>query len=246
MVMVAEFCYTVSMIDMEQRISHLDTIMAELAHAQLRTEMGFKEMQRQSQQQAERMDQLGVRMDQLGVRMDQLGVRMDQTVERMEQDTRQMKKAWGDLANKLGTVAEDIVAPNIPRLGMEEFGFSAVEDIMVRAQRTSRRGPKRQAEWDVICSSPEKVVVTEVKSTPSAEYINAVPARLNEFFDFFPEYEGRELIGVFASWSIPAALLPVISAAGLYGIAMGDSTMDVVARPAPLMDGATDKSDGQV
>jgi hypothetical protein len=132
----------------------------------------------------------------------------------------------------MGTVAEDIVAPNIPRIAIEEFGFSEVEDMLVRARRTSRRGEKRRAEYDVICAGPDKVAVAEVKSTPSADNINATPARLAEFLDFFPEYEGRELIGVFASWSIDPALLPVISAAGLYGIAMGDDTMDVVARPA--------------
>jgi len=32
-----------------------------------------------------------------------------------------MNKRWGELANKMGTVVEDIVAPSIPRLAREIF-----------------------------------------------------------------------------------------------------------------------------
>jgi len=71
----------------------------------------------------------------------------------------------------------------------------------------------------------------EVKSTPSADKVLEVPERLAEFFDFFPEYEGRELIGIVASWAIAPELFPVISESGLYGIAMGEDTMEIVARP---------------
>jgi len=148
-----------------------------------------------------------------------------------DRDTRAMKKTWGDLANKMGTVLEDVVAPNVPRLAVEAFGFSEVEDVLIRATRTSRRGEKRQREWDVVCSGPGKVMVVDVKCSPSEEKIRMVPPRLEEFFDFFPEYEGRELIGVFGSWSIEPNLLPVVSEVGLYGIAMGEETMEVVARP---------------
>jgi hypothetical protein len=191
------------MIRMEERVNHLDSALAELAHLQMRTEIAMKEDTRQ----------------------------MKEDTRRMKEDTRRMQKAWGDLANKMGTVAEDVVAPNIPRLAVEEFGMAEVEDLQCRARRTSRRGERRWREYDIVCAGPGKVVIVEVKSTPTLEKIQEVPGRLEEFFDFFPEYEGRELIGVFASWSIDKALLPTISAAGLYGIAMGEDTMDVVARP---------------
>jgi len=204
--------YTASMISMEQRVDHLDSVMAELAHAQVRSEIAFKAS---------------------GERMEQMLARMEADTQRMRADTRRMQKAWGDLANKMGTVAEDIVAPNIPRLAVEEFGFTEVEDLMVRARRASRRGEKRVAEWDVVCSGPDKVIVVDVKSTPTLEKIREAPARFAGFFDFFPEYEGRELIGVFASWAIDPKLHPAIRDAGLYGIAMGEDTMDIVVRPAP-------------
>jgi len=191
------------MITMEKRVGDLETLMAELAYSQMQTEMVIRASSRELQDYRE-----------------------EGRLERI-----QLNKIWGDLANKMGTVAEDVVAPNIRRMAVEEFGMAEVEDLMVRARRVSRRGPRRSAEYDVVCAGPGKVIVADVKSTPTLEKINDVPGRLAEFFDFYPEYEGRELVGVFASWSIEPRLLPAVSAAGLYGIAMGDETMQIVARP---------------
>lgn len=189
---------------MEERLNQLESALAELAHTHVRTEIALKEDTR----------------------------RLKEGTLQMQEDTRRMKQAWGALANKMGTIVEDVVLPNIPRLAVEEFGLPEVEDLQPRAQRTSRRGEKRWAEYDVVCAGPGKVIVVEVKSTPTLDKIREFPERLAAFFDFFPEYEGRELVGVFGSWSIDPKLRPAISEAGLYGIAMGDDTMEVVARPA--------------
>jgi hypothetical protein len=34
---------------------------------------------------------------------------------------------WGELANKMGTLVEDIVAPNIPRIAKRYFGAEELE-----------------------------------------------------------------------------------------------------------------------
>ena len=227
----------------EERVNILDDLMNELARAQVQMEIALKESAARQNALFAKMDRETEALKKNGEadrqamkedtrRMKEDTRRMKEDTRRMKEDTLAMKKAWGDLANKMGSVAEDVVAPNIPRLAVEEFGLGEVEDLMVRARRSSRRGEKRQTEWDIVCSGPNKIVVVEVKSTPTKEKIREVPERLASFFDFFPEYEGRSLIGVFASWSIPSEFLPEISQCGLYGIAMGEETMDVVARPA--------------
>jgi len=187
---------------------------------------------------ANKTDALGEKLEHYANKTDALGEKLEVYATDLREHTREskadrkrMNKAWGDLANKLGSVAEDVVAPNIPRMAVEDFGMTQVEDQVVNPHRVSRRGQRRFAEYDIVCAGPGKVIVVEVKSTPTQEKILDVPRRLAEFFDFYPEYEGREVIGVFASWSIPENLLPVISKAGLYGIAMGDETMGIVARP---------------
>jgi hypothetical protein len=223
------------MITVEERITYLDNIMAELARAQVQTEIALKTSGARMDANISAMKEDTSRMKEDTSRMKEDTRRMKESIDtnigKMEAETRKMKQVWGDLANKMGTVAEDVVAPNIPRLAIEELGFAEVEDLMVRVRRASRRGEKRRREWDVICSGPDKVVVVEVKSTPSMDKVREVPERLAEFFDFFPEYEGRELIGIVASWAIDADLRTGIGAMGLYGLAMGEDTMEIVARP---------------
>src|SRR5450759_4526153 len=61
-----------------------------------------------------------------------------------EQDMRQSKretdKKWGDLANKMGTIIEDILAPNLHRLAAEHFDMTNIVDFMIRR---TRRHPVR-------------------------------------------------------------------------------------------------------
>jgi len=241
------------MISVKDRLRHLELVLAEAAELQLRNEIAIANMMRDGDAFRDRLDHYAANIDALGrkleyyadrtgqhsVKLEQHSAELREHTSRLEgqilesrQERKRMNKAWGDLANKLGTVAEDVVAPNVRRMATGDLGMEAVEDLVVRAHRTSRRGPRRLAEFDIVCAGPGKVVVVEVKSTPTAYNIRELPAKLPEFFDFYPEYEGRELIGVFASWSIPDMLLPLISEAGLYGIAMGDEVMAVVARPA--------------
>ena len=52
--------------------------------------------------------------------------------DRMESEVKRFNTKWGELANKMGTIVEDIVAPAIPRIGGEYFGCDEIEDFMVR------------------------------------------------------------------------------------------------------------------
>jgi hypothetical protein len=54
--------------------------------------------------------------------------------ERAEQERREMNRRWGELANKMGTLAEDSVAPNLPRVARELFGCQEVDFFAVRVK----------------------------------------------------------------------------------------------------------------
>jgi hypothetical protein len=146
-------------------------------------------------------------------------------------ERKRMNKQWGDLANKLGTIVEDIAAPNVVRLATEEFGIDPLQDILIRARRTNRVHPDGRTEFDVICAGPGKILLAEMKSTPTVAAIDSFRDKLDRFLEFFPEYQGRELIGIFASWSLEDDIRKAIRLHGLYGLAMGEETMEIVVRP---------------
>lgn len=159
-------------------------------------------------------------------------LRIDRSLEEGKRERKEFKRAWGDLANKLGTILEDIAAPNIQRLAVAEFEFRRVDDVMIRATRVNRVTHRSRQEFDVICACPERVIYAEMKSTPGLESLQKMQVKLQDFFQYFPEYQGRQLIGIYCSWSFDEKMRNAISEAHLYGVAMGEETMVIVVRPA--------------
>ncbi len=138
-----------------------------------------------------------------------------------------MNRQRGALSNKLGHIVEDVLGPNLPRLAREHFKMSSVDEINLRL---SRRNPQKREQWnefDAIVSGPEMVLLGEAKSTPSGEYGEAFAAKLKVFFRCFPQYEGRKLIGVFGSWSVPEPVERRLTELGIYCLQMGEETMEL-------------------
>jgi hypothetical protein len=147
---------------------------------------------------------------------------------RFEADLRAMKKEsdkkWGDLANKMGTIIEDILAPNLRWLAVDHFKFAVVEDFMIRR---SRRFGDAETEFDTLVVGPDAVILGEAKSSPSIEYAVAFARKAQEFFAYFPELSGRRLICVFGSWAIPDPVVAHLTRLGIYAMRMGKDTMEL-------------------
>jgi hypothetical protein len=150
--------------------------------------------------------------------------RMTRFEAEMRASKREMDKKWGDLANKMGTILEDIVAPNLRGLAIEHFAFPAIDDFMIRR---SRRLDGRETEFDAVLVGPDAVILGEAKSKPTLESADEFALKAGRFFDFFPEYRGRVLIRVLGSWAIPDPVLDRLTALGIYGLRMGEDTMEL-------------------
>jgi hypothetical protein len=141
---------------------------------------------------------------------------------------REMNKKWGDLSNKLGTIIEDILAPNLPRLALEYFGFGSVEEFSIRHSRRSPGDRSKVGEFDAIVIGETAVILGEAKSTPSLEYADQFASKARTFFDYFPEHQSKRLILIFGSWSIPESIVTRLTGQGIYAMQMGNDTMDLV------------------
>ena len=56
-----------------------------------------------------------------------------------------MNKRWGELANKMGTVVEDIVAPSIRRLAREMFDCGELRQFWTRMSASRSDDPSPRA-----------------------------------------------------------------------------------------------------
>lgn len=148
--------------------------------------------------------------------------------ERFEQDRKEWNKRWGELANKLGTIPKDIVAPNLPRIAKEYFQCQEIDDLMVRRWVRNKKDRSKRREFDVILVAGDTVIINETKATVKIEYINQFLAVLPELTDYFPEYQGKTIIPTFASLYLQDDIIDYLTKHHIYAMMMGDETMQIV------------------
>ena len=214
--------------EIEERVSEL-----ELALRRFINESAIinKQADERNRDANERMASLGKEMRDLNKAADErmagLSKEMQEFKIEMRQSKRDLDKKWGDLANKMGTIIEDILAPNLLRLATEHFGFKDIVQYMLR-RRQKLPGGKAETEFDTIIVGPEAVILGEAKSSPCLAYIDEFIQKVPTFFNFCPEYKNLRLIPVFGSWSIDDKLVERLTEHKIYAMRMGDDIMELV------------------
>ena len=180
----------------------------------------------------ERVDRLESVLGQFIVHTDIALKKLEEEITRLgrqwEEERKEMNKRWGDLANKMGTLVEDIVAPNISGIAREYFGCKDLDFFGVRIRKKNTKDASKVREFDVIAVCDDKVIINETKSNPKIEYINEFINVLKEIYDYFPEYRGKKIIPIFSSLYIPEDLVTYLTKNRIYAMAMKDDTMDLL------------------
>ncbi|MDE0026953.1 MAG: hypothetical protein OXP69_21280 [Spirochaetaceae bacterium] len=160
--------------------------------------------------------------------------RLERIVEGQAQEAarerREMNKRWGELANKMGTVVEDIVAPSVRRLAREVFGCGDLVRFTTRQTVTRSDDRSRTREFDALYVGTSAVLLNETKSSPRSEDARAFVEflRNREFALYFPEYSKLPIVPAFSSLSIPEDMVTYLTRRGIYAVAMGDEAMQVL------------------
>jgi hypothetical protein len=208
----------------EERVDRLEALFG-----QFMTEMAVLNRKADERNKAaeERLAQFRAEMAALSQKADERNKAAEERLTRFEADMRaskrDMDKKWGDLANKLGTILEDIIAPNLRRLAREHFHLAEIQDFMIRR---SHALAGKETEFDAIVVGPTAVILGEAKSKPSLQCADEFALKAAGFFDHFPEYKGRTLIRVLGSWTIPEPVIARLTALGIYALRMGEDTME--------------------
>ena len=148
--------------------------------------------------------------------------------EELRQDRKAMNKQWGELANRLGTIAEDIAAPNVRTMAAEHFGCKEIDSYSVRVMRRSQKDRKRLTEFDVVVSCDNYLFINETKSNPQIDYVNDFVKKLQDVFDFLPEYKGKTVVPILSGLHLPEPIVQKLTEEKIYAMALGGETMELL------------------
>ncbi len=218
-------------VTIEDRVDRLEALfgqflteMALLNHQARERDKAAEERNRLAEERNQAAEERVGRFEQ---EMREFKNEMAEFKEESRQARRAMNKQWGNLANKMGTVIEDILAPNLRRLAREHFRFGTIQAFMMRCTRCQVGHPEIESEFDTLAVGTGVVLLGEAKSTPSVAYADEFAAKVTTFFDFFPEYRGWRLIPIFGSWAIPDRVVERLTQHRIYAMRMGEDTMEL-------------------
>lgn len=135
--------------------------------------------------------------------------------EEMRNDRREMNRQWGNLANKMGTLVEDIFIPGVKETVVKYFD-AEIRSFGIRISRINRETGE-EGEFDVVAVADPYVFLVEVKSTPDRRDIDRlIKTIVPRFRRLFPEYEEGTMIPILGSLSFSPEMIPYASQAGVY------------------------------
>ena len=231
------------MITVEKRVSRLEKVLAnfiqfvqkDIEESKKSRERSEKEMKEFKDEMKEFKDEMKEFKDEMLEFKDEMKEFKDEMLEfkdEMKGFKYEINKKWGELSHKMGTLVEDIVMPNLPFIAEKHFGLKK-EDLILSMSNPHKKKPGDKhftKEFDAILVYETKIVLNETKSTPRISYVNDFVKSLEkkEFFEYFPEYKGYEIIPVFSALSIPENIVKHLTRHKIYAMAMNEGTMQLL------------------
>lgn len=136
--------------------------------------------------------------------------KLQHSQEQPESEFRKWRIHWGNLTDKWGTMAEDLVAPRIPDIFRDVLNVD--EEIFInsamRVQRHHITEKGRQRVFDVIAFTDEYLFINETKSSLTSEKITKfVETVLPEVRAFMPEHADKRIVGAVSSLFIDESVV---------------------------------------
>jgi uncharacterized coiled-coil protein SlyX len=147
----------------------------------------------------------------------------------MKEENRRMNKRWGEISNKLGSIAEDIAAPGLHGVIKRHFDREPdrrMDTLYIR----NAKDKDMIREFDVIAVTEEFFFVCEIKATPRTDYVKEFVDLVtsDKIYEYFPEYRDKKLVPVFSSFDLPENIVNNLSRHKILAMAMGEDHMEIV------------------
>jgi hypothetical protein len=146
----------------------------------------------------------------------------------MRASKRELDKKWAELADSMGTLIEDLVAPCGFQLARAIFRTEEAQTCAIRIKHKHPQRPGEMIELDLLAVGPTQALVVEAKRRMNAENAAQFRAKASSLAEFFPDYANRRVHCAVASPYLDPSVVTFLTRERIYGITMGEETMEVV------------------
>lgn len=154
--------------------------------------------------------------------------RMSRFEHEMRASKRELDKKWAELADSMGTLIEDLVAPCGFQLARAVFRTEEAETCAIRIRRKRPQRPGEMIELDLLAVGPTQALVVEAKRRMNSENAAQFREKASSLAEYFPDYANRKVHCAVASPYIDPSVVTFLNRERIYGITMGEETMEVV------------------
>ncbi|MDJ0843479.1 MAG: DUF3782 domain-containing protein [Crocosphaera sp.] len=209
-------------------------LLAELTAAQKETERFIKEQaeetarvrqetERAIKERAEEIALIREETEQMRQKTEQIRQETDRQMQETARQIKEVNKQIGNLGGKWGRFVENMVAP-----ACETIFLSRGIPVHQVSQRVKKRLNNQTLEIDVLVSNENHVLVVEVKSSLGVDNVKELIEDLQEFKQFFPEYNQKQLYGAVAGIEIEEGADKYAYRQGLFVLAQSGETVNII------------------
>ncbi len=128
-----------------------------------------------------------------------------------------MNKQWGNIANKLGKLVEDIFSPSADIIIQKYFGCKP-NDVSLR-RKIVRDGGILEIDIMAVCEKERKFFVFEVKGDPDRQSnIDDFVRKMRRIEEILKEYDGYEKHWIYAGLNMKKETIDKLSKRGIYAL----------------------------
>ena len=168
--------------------------------------------------------------DEMRVFKDEMKAFKDEMLDFKEWSKRNIEnlnRQWGNLANKLGTLVEDIFAPSID-MALEKY-FGRRPSIVDVKKLVRKDGKSLELDILALCPEERRAFVVEVKADPDrVDYIDLFLKKLEEIPVFLPELAAYTVVGIYAALNIREETVRLLTRKGLYAMVVRGDIVEII------------------
>lgn len=209
---------------LERRVTDLEDLLEEVFKAQAETQHQLSLLSREVRDFKREISSF---KDETRTSREYSDTQLAKSRENSEREWREFRKLMAELSHKMGTMAEDLVAPSVPRL-LQEIVKCTDEPTMEGIRIRKRLPNGRSQEYDVIATCGDYLLINETKSRLRPDDIPAFVERLQEARTFLPEYADKQIIGTLASLYIDPSLVVYAERQGIVLLGVVDGLMKIL------------------